>query len=64
MGHRQNHSPLLYLVAVIAILTVARWAGLGNRHALEYATLGLIVALLIWGRRMERADRQHSRRGI
>jgi cation transport ATPase len=61
---RRNHSPLLYLVALIAILTVARWAGLGDRHVLTYVTLGLIVLLLIWGHRINHAASRRTRRSV
>jgi hypothetical protein len=61
---RQNHSPLVYLVCLIAILTAARWAGLGDRHALVYVTLGLIVLLLIWGHRLSNPRPRRSQRSF
>jgi hypothetical protein len=62
MRRRRNHSPLLYLVGLIAALTLIRWAGIGSQRVLEFVTLGLIALLLVWGHRITHTGRRHSQR--
>jgi len=55
---RRKHSPLVYLVGLIAILMVVRWAGFGDAHVLAVVNLILLSVMLAWGSLITRRQRQ------
>jgi hypothetical protein len=58
MFRSRSTAPVYLLLSVVAILTVVRWAGLGDAQTLAVVNLTLLSVMVVWGSLITRRQRR------
>jgi len=62
MSFARRVSPVYFLFAIVMIVMVIRWAGVGDPRALAIVNLVLLSIMVIWGSWIERRKRRPPHR--